>query len=120
MIAGEDMGAPTFLRLLERWPTANALAETSRDELVAFARAGRHGWPDRFADHVQACLTGDNFVARDWLIRAETDTIALAAGQLPAIGAQRRGWERRMGELLLGAPRTGRAKQPKEGGRRDR
>lgn len=113
-IAGDDMGSPTFLRLLERWPTANDLAAASRDDLVAFARAGRHGWPDRFADRVQAALEADNFVARDWLVRAKTDTIRLLATQLLALGAQRRAWERRMGELLLGAPRTGRAKQPKD------
>ncbi len=29
-IAGDDMGRPTFLRLLERWPTANALTSASR------------------------------------------------------------------------------------------
>lgn len=116
-IAGDDMGTPTFLRLLERWPTANALAEASRDDLEAFARAGKHGWPDRFADRVQASLAADNFVARDWLVRAKTDTIRLLATQLLALGAQRRAWERRMGELLLGAPRHGRAKQPKEGDR---
>lgn len=113
-IAGDDMGAPTFLRLLERWPTAKALVEASRDDLVAFARAGRHGWPDRFADRVQAALADDNFVAHDWLVRAKADTIRLAAGQLLALGAQRRVWERRMGELLLGAPRHGRSKQPKD------
>lgn len=113
-IAGHDMGSPTFLRMLERWPTANTLAEASRDELVAFARAGRHGWPDRFADKVHTALTAENFVARDWLVRAKTDTIRLLASQLLALGAQRRTWERRMGELLLGAPRRGRAKQPKD------
>ena len=117
VIAGDDMGAPTFLRLLERWPTANALAEASREDLEAFARAGRHGWPDRFADRVHAALEEDNFVARDWLVRAKTDTIRLLATQLLALGTQRRAWERRMGELLLGAPRTGRAKQPKDGDR---
>ena len=36
-IAGDDMGSPTFLRMLERWPTADALAGASRDDLVAFA-----------------------------------------------------------------------------------
>ena len=107
-IAGDDMGAPTFLRLLERWPTANALAEASRDDLLAFARAGHHGWPDRFADRVQTALAAQQFVARDWLVRAKADTIRLAAIQLLALGAQRRAWERRMGELLIGAPRSGR------------
>lgn len=113
-IAGDDMGAPTFLRLLERWPTANALATASHDDIVVFARGCHHGWPERFADQAQLALAGDNFVARDWLVRAKADTIALAATQLLALGAQRRRWERRMGELLLGAPRTGRAKNPKD------
>ena len=116
-IAGDDMGAPTFLRLLERWPTANALAQASRDELVAFARAGRHGWPDTFAERVADSLAADNFVARDWLVRAKTDTIRLLATQLLALGLQRRAWERRMGELLLGGPRTGRNHEPKDGPR---
>lgn len=113
-IAGDDLGAPTFLRLLERWPTAKALATAPRDELEAFARAAKHGWPDRFADRVHAALTTENFVAKDWLVRAKADTIRLAATQLLALGTQRRAWERRMGELLLGAPRYGRAKQPKD------
>lgn len=116
-VAGDDMGAPTFLRLLERWPTANALAAASRDEIVAFARVGRHGWPERFADRVETSLAENNFVARDWLVRAKTDTIRLLATQLLALGAQRRSWERRMGELLLGAPRQGRAKRPADGDR---
>jgi transposase len=116
-IAGPDMGAPTFLRLLERWPTANALAEASRDELVAFARHSHHGWPERFAQRVQAALAAESFVARDSLIRAKADTIRLAAVQLLALGAQRRVWERRMGELLLGAARHGRDRQPKDGDR---
>lgn len=113
-IAGDDMGSPTFLRMLERWPTADALAGASRDDLMAFARAGRHGWPDRFADRVEAALAADSFVAKDWLVRAKADTIRLAVTQLLALGAQRRAWERRMGELLLGAPRPGRAKLPKD------
>lgn len=116
-VAGDDMGAPTFLRLLERWPTANALTAASRAEIVAFARAGRHGWPERFADRVATALAENHFVARDWLVRAKADTIRLLATQLLALGAQRRNWERRMGELLLGAPRTGRDKRPAEGDR---
>jgi transposase len=113
-IAGDDMGRPTFLRLLERWPTAAALANATRDELTAFARAVKHGWPDRFADDVANALAVDDFVPRDYLVRAKTDTIRLTATQLLAIGAQRRAWERRMGEILLGAPRQGRAKQPRQ------
>ena len=29
MIAGDDLGAPTMLRLLERWPTRDQLATAS-------------------------------------------------------------------------------------------
>ena len=116
-IAGDDLGAPTVLRLLERWPTANALVSATRDELVDFARGAHHGWPERFADRVAAALEREVFVARDYLVRAKADTIRLSAVQLLAISAQRRAWERRMGELLLGAPRTGRARRPKEDGR---
>jgi transposase len=114
-IAGDDMGRPTFLRLLVRWPTAKALVSASHEELVAFARASHHGWPERFAVQVDAALAADHFVAREYLVRAKADTITLAATQLLAIGAQRRAWERRMGELLLGAPRHGRSRAPKEG-----
>ncbi len=116
-IAGADLGAPAFLRLLERWPTAEALASASRSELVEHARACHHGWPDRFADTITAALTAEQFQPRSYLVRAKADTIRLAATQLLAIGSQRRTWERRMGELLLGAPRRGRARQPREGER---
>jgi transposase len=113
-IAADDLGAPTMLKLLERWPTRDQLAAASHQELVAFARAARHGWPDRFAERITAALAGDHFTPRDYLVRAKADTIRLAATQLLAIGAQRKAWERRMGQLLLGAPRYGRAKQPRE------
>ena len=113
-IGGDDLGAPSVLRLLERWPSAEALASVSREELVAFARECKHGWPDRFADKVAQALAGDHFRPRPYLVRAKADTIRLSAGQLLALGRQRRAWERRMGELLLGAPRQGRSRQPCE------
>jgi transposase len=113
-LAADDLGAPTMLRLLERWPTRQQLAAATREELVAFARAGRHGWPERFADQVTAALAGDQFITRDYLVRAKADTIRLAATQLLMIGAQRRAWERRMGQLLVGASRHGRARPPRE------
>lgn len=113
-IAGDDLGTPSFLRLLERWPSAEALRTASREELVEHARACKHGWPDRFADRIANALTADHFQPRAYLVRAKTDTIRLTASQLLAIGQQRRAWERRMGELLLGAPRRGRAKLPRE------
>jgi transposase len=112
-LAGDDLGAPTVLRLLARWPTASALGDATRAELVAFARAAKHGWPERFADRVQAALASDHFLAKDYLVRAKADTIRLGATQLLAIAQQRRAWERRMGELLLGAPRRGRARTPR-------
>jgi transposase len=111
-IAGDDMSAPTVLKLLERWPTATALAAATRDDIEAFARSCRHGWPDRFADRVQQALASDQFTAKDYLVRAKADTIRLTAQQLLLIRSQRRAWEKRMGALLLGAPRTGRANQP--------
>jgi transposase len=112
-IAGDDLGAPTMLRLLERWPTRDRLASASHHELVAFARAGRHGWPDRFADRIAQALAADHFTPRDYLVRAKADTIRLAATQLLAIGTQRKAWEQRMAELLLGAPRHGHTCQPR-------
>jgi transposase len=113
-VAGDDLGAPSFLRLLERWPTAEALRTASRSELVEHARGCKHGWPDRFADKIAAALSSDQFQPRAYLVRAKADTIRLTAQQLLAIGQQRRTWERRMGELLLGAPRRGRTRQPRE------
>ena len=101
-IAGDDLGAPRMLRLLQRWPTAQALAATSREDIIAFARAQRTGYLQRFADRVQAALGSDQFVAPAHLVRAKTDTIRLAAAQLLLIDAQRRAWEKRMGALLLG------------------
>jgi transposase len=113
-LAGDRLGAPTMLRLLERWPTSQALRAATRQDLVAFALTSKHGWPERFADQVTTALAADHFTPRDYLVRAKADTIRLAATQLLAIGTQRRAWERRMGALLLGSPRHGRAKQPRE------
>jgi hypothetical protein len=112
-IAAGDLGSAVFLKLLERWPSAEALAQASRDELEAFARAARHGWPARFADRVIEAMAAPRLAVRPALARAKTGSIRLAAAQLLAIRAQRREWERRMGELLLGAPRTGRDHTPK-------
>jgi hypothetical protein len=111
-LAAGDLGAPTILKLLGRWPTATALRAASRDELVAFARAAHHGWPERLADQVATALASDHFSPRGYLVRAKADTIRLGATQLLAIDAQRRAWQRRMGALLLGAPRRGRARTP--------
>src|SRR5215470_700557 len=103
-IAGEDLGATRILRLLERWPTAQALAAASRDEIIEFGRAQRTGYLHRFANRIAAALAEEQFVAPEHLVRAKVDTIRLTARQLLLIDAQRRAWEKRMGELLLGTP----------------
>jgi transposase len=75
---------------------------------VAFARAHKHGWPDRFADRVEQALAVPGLPTRDYLVRAKAAGIRLAAVQLLALHDARRGWEQRMAALLLGGPRTGR------------
>jgi transposase len=103
-IAGDDLGAPRMLRLLQQWPTAQALAAVSREELIVWARAAHSGYLQRFADRVAAALARDQFVAPAHLVRAKADTIRLTAAQLLLLDAQRRTWQKRMGELLLGVP----------------
>lgn len=103
-IAGDDLGAPTMLRLLQRWPTATDLART-----------GRHGWPERFAEHVHTAVRVEVFVAPEYLVRAKADSIRLGVTQLLTIHTQRRTWEKRMGQFLLGAPRRGRKREPDRG-----
>jgi hypothetical protein len=113
-IADGDLGAAVFLRLIERWPHAEELAAAGRDAVEALARANRHGWPDRFADRVATALAAPQLPVRPELARAKAGSIRLAAAQLLLLRQQRQIWHRRMGELLLGAPRTGRTKQPKD------
>jgi transposase len=113
-LADGDLGAPTVLSLLGRWPTRDLLAAASRAELIDFARSCHHGWPDRLADRVAAALAAESFQAKDYLVRAKADTIRLACTQLLAIGAQRRVWERRMAELLLGVRPTGKSGRRRE------
>lgn len=108
VIAGGDLSALTVLRLLERWPSQPGLAAAERAEVVEFARAARHGWPDRFADRVTEALATPSLPTKDYLVRAKAAGIRLAATQLIALHQARRGWEQRMGELLLGGRRTGR------------
>jgi transposase len=113
-IAGGDLGSAVFLQMLERWPSAPALAAASWDEIEALARSCRHGWPARFADQVTTALAEPRLPVRPELARAKAGSIRLAAAQLLAIRAQRKVWERRMGELLLGGPRYGRDKTAKD------
>jgi transposase len=114
VIAGDDLGAPVMLQLLARWPAHEQLAAASVEEIEAFARAAKHGWPDRFAARVHDALALERLPVREYLVRAKTTTIALTASQLLALRSARKAWERRMAELLLGSPRYGRHKQPKE------
>jgi transposase len=111
-IAGEDLGAPRMLRLLERWPTAQALAAVSREEIIGFARAQHSGYLQKFADLVARAMAEDHFTAPAHLASAKADTIRLLARQLLLIDAQRKTWEKRMGQLLLGTPASPEEDQP--------
>jgi Transposase/Transposase IS116/IS110/IS902 family len=113
-IAGGDLGAAVFLQLLQRWPSAAELASATCEELEAFARSARHGWPGRFTERIIAAMAEPRLPARPELARAKAGAIRLAAAQLLLLRDQRKAWERRMGELLLGAPRTGRDKTAKD------
>jgi len=84
---------------MDRLPSALAgpeLAAAAREEIVAFARAGKHGWPERFADRVNDALAAPALPTRDYLVRAKAAGIRLAAVQLLALHDARRGWEQRM------------------------
>ena len=107
VFAGEDLGAPSVLRLLEHYPRAEAVAEASDQELEALFRKAKHGWPNRAIARLRKAQASDQFVAPAYLVRAKADAIRLAATQLLTIGAQRRAWERRMGQLLAVLPASG-------------
>jgi transposase len=113
-IAGDNLGSPVILQMLARWPTHTQLAAANAADIEAFARAAKHGWPVRFAARVSDALAAEQLPVKDYLVRAKETTIVLTATQLLALRQARKGWERRMGELLLGSARHGRAKQPKE------
>lgn len=104
VFAGDDLGAPSVLRLLERYPTAEAARRATDADLEALFRSGRHGWPKRAVAHLRAALASSQFEPKAYLVRAKSDGIRLAAAQLLAVGAQRRAWERRMGRLLADLP----------------
>jgi transposase len=104
---GEDLGAPTFLQVLAHYPTAEAVRTAADAELDALFRRAKHGWPDRAVARLREALGSSQFTPKPSLVRAKADTIRLAATQLLTIGAQRRAWERRMGELLAELPATG-------------
>ena len=114
VIAGDDLGSPVMLKVLARWPGHAHLAAASGEDIEAFARAAKHGWPDRFTVRVTDALAAEQLPVKNYLVRAKETTIALTATQLLALRQARKAWERRMGELLLGAARRGRGKQPKE------
>jgi transposase len=113
-IADGDLGAPVFLKLIERWPTHAELATATHAELETFARSCRHGWPTTFADRVLDALTQPRLNVRPELARAKAGSIRLAVAQLLLLRTQRRAWERRMGELLLGGRRPRPGAAPKE------
>ena len=105
--AGEDLGAPTSLRVLARYPSAEAVRGASDTDLEVLFRGAKHGWPERAVRTLRQALASAQFIPKAYLVRAKADTIRLAATQLLAIGTQRRAWERRMGELLAALPARG-------------
>jgi len=111
-----------FLRLLERWPSAQALAASSRDEIEAFARSCRHGWPARFAGRATGALAAPQLSARPELARAKAGAIRLAAAQLLLLRAQRRAWESRRASCCPARPAPGgtRPRRTRTRGRRSR
>jgi transposase len=113
-IADGDLCAPTFLKLLQHWPSADQLATATHEDLEAFARSCRHGRPGVFAGRVIGALAQPRLNARPELARAKTGSIGLAAAQLLLLRTQRRAWDKRMGELLLGGRRPRPGAAPKE------
>jgi transposase len=113
-IADGDLGSAVFLKLVQRWPSAAELATATRQDLETFARSCRHGWPGAFTDRVTGALAQPRLNVRPELARAKAGSIRLAAAQLLLLRTQRRTWERRMGELLLGGRRPRPGAAPKE------
>lgn len=100
LAAFDDLGAATCLAFLARWPSAGEAAAVDQQELEAFFRTQRHGWPERTAKRVRSALTAPTLSASPQLARAKAGSIRLAAEQLLLIHRQRRAWEKRLGELL--------------------
>ena len=63
-------------------PSCSCSADAGPSVSSAFARAGRHGWPDRFADRAADALAAPSLPTRDYLLRAKAAGIRLAAVQL--------------------------------------
>lgn len=105
--AGQDLGAPTVLRLLERWPTQEALAGATDAELEALFRAAHHGRPKPATTRLREALAGSQFIPKPYLVRAKAETIRLGTQQLLLLHRQRRAWERQMGRLLASLPEAG-------------
>ena len=103
-IAGDDLGAPTILRMLMTWPTSRSLGTVPGAELADFARRGKHRYPERFATRVLDALAAQHLAVRDELARAKADTIRLTATHLLQLNSQRRAWERRMASSCSARP----------------
>lgn len=73
-VAVDELRAPNILRMLERWPSQPDLAKATRAELTAFARAGRHGGPERFADRVAEAVARPALPAREYMVWAPART----------------------------------------------
>ena len=112
-VAAGDLGSAVFLKLLQRWPSAqDAGPGQRRSWRPSPARPGTAGpagsptGPPRRWPHPGRS-------ARPELARAKAGSIRWPPPSC-WLRAQRRAWERRMSELLLGAPRTGRDRTAKD------
>lgn len=103
LAAFDELAAPTCLAFLARWPSASEAAAVSEQELEAFFRAQRHGWPGRCARRVRETLAAPALQAAPHLTEAKAGAIRLACEQLLLIHRQRAAWERRLRELLEAA-----------------
>jgi hypothetical protein len=76
-ITDGDLSGAMFLRLLERWPSADAIIAASRDEIVDLGRMAHHGWPERFPDPIAAALARNRLPVRSEPAPAKAGTIQL-------------------------------------------
>jgi transposase len=97
-----DLGASTALAFLDRWPSAAQAQLVGPDELAAFLREQRHGWPQRAAATIRAALAAEALATSTSLAQAKAGSIQLAAQQLLLLHRQRAAWRKQLEALLEG------------------
>jgi transposase len=97
-----DLSASAALSFLARWPSAHHARLVGADEIAAFLREQRHGWPQRAAATIGAALAAETLVAATSLAQAKTGAIQLTAQQLLLLHRQRATWRKQLEALLEG------------------